>query len=273
MILIEIIGCTSAGKTTLAGCLRNAWRADHIDAVSDDDLVLGLCCLRWVRNEYLRRRLVDVVALPACLLVWRKRRRLFSMIAELSSNSPGSWRNKWNLARNALRKIGIHEIIRRRGRRREIVLVDNEGTLQAAHNLFVHVSAPPNFSDVVRFVESAPLPDVVVYVRHSASVLAERTLRRGHDRVPSRTRRDAEMFVRRAAAVFDKIAGEALIRSRLLIFDAETSRITAPAAPGDPLLEETSRLLSKALGLSVSREHRDSRGAPDLRPPVLANHA
>lgn len=99
---VELIGSTSSGKTTLTGAMEVAGRRRGLDVVNADDLVLALAGLRRVRGEFLRRRLVDLLALPICLRAFGRHREL------------GAFALRLNLARNALRKIGIFEVVRRR---------------------------------------------------------------------------------------------------------------------------------------------------------------
>jgi hypothetical protein len=140
-----------------------------------------------------------------------------------------------NLARNALRKVGIYDIVRRRRGAAEHVLVDNEGVLQAAHNLFVHVAREPDLAQVDAFADIAPVPDAVVYRRVDASTLRERTVARGHKRVPGGTVAAADRFVERAEAVFDRLTSHPRVRSRLVVAEG-TSPVVVAQCGGDPQL-------------------------------------
>src|SRR5712692_4203049 len=142
---IELMGCTGAGKSTLARSVLQTFRAHGIDAWLGDEFVLKQVGLNWVRSGLARTLLVDLCSFFACLFTWRSNHEFYVFSVLIILWLPGSvaWPEKLNLVRNVLKKVGIYEIIRRRISDREVVLVD-EGTLQAAHNLFVHVSVPAN---------------------------------------------------------------------------------------------------------------------------------
>jgi len=244
---LEVIGCTSAGKSTLTRAVEQAGRQLGIDVVTGDDLVLKLVALDWVRNEFLRRRLVDGPALLACLLTWRRHRALLRFALDLSRRSPGSWARKLNLARNAFRKVGLFEIVRWRRRAGQLVLVDNEGVLHAAHNLFVHISREAADSDLKAFLDLAPLPDAVLYVRETEDVLLARTLARGHKRVPAGSEEDARRFVVRALRVFETLTRHPGVRERLVCVDGGQSVVLD--AESDSRLRELADLVRAGVGV------------------------
>lgn len=232
---VEVIGPTSAGKSTLTRAIKEACRQRGIDVTDGDDLVLRQVALHWVRGEFLRRRLVDVPALLACLFGWGARRELCALALDVSRRSPGGWTRKLNQVRNALRKIGIFEIVHRRRREGQLVIVDNEGVLQAAH-LFAHVSAEINVGAIAAFLRVAPLPDAVIYVQEDERVLTARTLARGHRRVPRGSADAAARFVSRAQQVFETVTCEPAIRRRLVVVGADRGVRIPPEAAGDPRL-------------------------------------
>ena len=246
---VEVIGATSAGKSTLTRALEEACRRRGIDATNSDDLALAPLGLERVAGEFLRRRLVDAPALLACLGSWRRHRELCSLALAASRRAPGGWTRRLNLARNALRKIGLHEIVRRRGGNR-LVLVDNEGVLQAAHNLFVHVAAESSDADLTAFMRLAPLPDAVVYVEEVEEVLVARTLARGHRRVPAGSAEGAARFVSRAVRVFETITTAPAVRARLVVVGPDRSVRLAPEAKGDPRLLTLTGLVREAVALA-----------------------
>src|SRR5574341_834331 len=198
---IELIGCTSAGKTTLAQKIVDVGKRQGIDITLGDDFVLQSLRLDWVQNEFIRRRFLEICAAFICLRHWRKYREFCRFVFRVVFQAPGSWFYKANLARIVLRKIGIHDIIRRLSSESQMVLVDNEGIVQAAHSLFVNSNGRLN-GGLSNFIESAPLPDVVAYLRQSESILLERTLKRGHPRIRARSLHKVQHFVKQAAKTF-----------------------------------------------------------------------
>ena len=59
---IELIGSTSAGKTTLAKKMVEAGKNNGVYVSLSDDFMLEQLHLSWVKNDFVRRRLVEMVA-------------------------------------------------------------------------------------------------------------------------------------------------------------------------------------------------------------------
>src|SRR5512134_2259652 len=111
---VEVIGCTSSGKTTLTRALERVGRARGLAVWNGDDFVLGTLGLGWIEGEFLRRRVVDAISLPACFRARHAYRDLLRLALGVSRTTPGSWTARLNVARNASRKVGIYDIVRRR---------------------------------------------------------------------------------------------------------------------------------------------------------------
>lgn len=226
-MLIELIGCTSAGKSTLARDILRACRERDIELLMGDDFVLKQVRLDWVKGSLARTLLMDLLLSFVCLVTWQNNLEFCAFAGQIILRLPIGRLEKLNMARNVLKKIGVYEIIRRRGSDQQVVLVD-EGTLHAAHYLFVHVSVPPNASDVATFARLAPLPDVAIYVRQSEVVLIERTLKRGHKRIPDCSYAKVEIFIKRAVETFDKLVEQPMIERRLLVVDNQRQHCIRP---------------------------------------------
>lgn len=231
---IELIGCTSAGKSTLAGNVLAACRQQGVEILLGDEFVLRQWHLQWVRSRPVRSLLVNGVGLLASLLTWRKNRALYRFAALVLFRLSIPRVERLQLLRNVLKKLGVYEIIRRRSSNRQVILVD-EGTLQIAHNLFVHASAAVDPALIPEFAAIVPLPDVVVYLRQPEELLVERIVERGHSRLPDRSDAQVTRFVRQAIAVFDQLVQQPAVAARVLITVGEDSRIEA-ALRGDGLM-------------------------------------
>lgn len=198
-------------------------------AVTGDDFVLEQTHLNWVKGYLFRTLLVDLLAMSACLATWRTNLSFYRLTLQSIWQLPAAvgWFERLNIARNVFKKVGIHKIICWRDSEQQIVLLD-EGTLQTAHYLFVHVSIEPNASHLSTFTQLVPLPQVIVYVRNEADTLIERTLSRGHKRIRHRSPAEKALFVERAMNTFDNLTQSSKLRSRLLILDAEQSLVIVP---------------------------------------------
>ncbi|MCB0064661.1 MAG: hypothetical protein KDE19_21205 [Caldilineaceae bacterium] len=230
---IELIGCTSAGKSTLIAQLRRTVATQPFPVVTGYDYVLQQCGLGWVQPHKVRMALLNTVALIACLLdlgtYWRALRYAQQIIAQLPATV--SWGTKLNLARLVMRNLGIDTLLRWFTRRdtQTLVLAD-EGTLQAVHYLFVHLAAPPDLEAVARWVTLVPLPDLVIHLQQSPAVLIERTVARGHGRIAEPTVAQVTCFIERAVAVFDRLTAHPLLHGQLLAVDAAQASTLDPSA-------------------------------------------
>jgi hypothetical protein len=253
VIHVELIGCTGAGKSTLLTQMLRACRDKSIEAWPGDDFVLSQVGAHRLTSRVARTLLVDLLSLLACLRSGRRNRRVCLFAMRVVWRVPAPRLQKLNLTRNVLKKIGIYEIIRAGKHRPGIVIVD-EGTLHAAHNLFVHLSVPPNGDEVAEFADAVPLPDVAVHVAQRPSVLIERTLARGHSRIPARDRADVERFVLRALVTFDTLGRQPAVETRLVRVDPQARAVAAPSGSLDPGLAAVADLVRHGLAPSAAME-------------------
>lgn len=235
---VELIGSTSSGKSTLAAQMLQTFRAAGIDAVASDSFVLQQVRLNWVGSDLLRTLLLDVCSLGMCLATWRTNRGFYRFVlSKVRSLPPKVGRyERYNLLRNVFKKAGIFEIIKRRGAHRDIILVD-EGTLQSAHNLFVHVSQPFDRDEIAAFAALVQLPDAVLYVAQAQATLIERTARRGHKRIPKDSPAAVSVFVQRAVETFDSLMQELITRGRLRHADEDGALFVRPNLPPSPAVD------------------------------------
>ncbi len=252
MTCIELIGCTSAGKSTLASHILEACHANGIDVALGEDFALKQTHLDWVKNTSARAVLVNLVAVLAALGSWRNL-EFYRFAMRVVSQLPDSVRGaeKRYISRNIFKNIGIYEIARRRVSSRQIVLLD-EGPLHTSQALFVHLSAGPKETDLSTFTRLVPLPDVAIYLRQDESVLIERTLARGHKRIPGGSRILAERFIRCAVGVFDYLIQYPAIEQRLLMVDGNQTITVPQPAQNDSPRALALKILQTGLGITDS---------------------
>jgi thymidylate kinase len=92
----------------------------------------------------------------------------------------------------------------------------DEGSVHAAHNLFVHANSSPRRSDIVFFAHQIPKPDLIIYVKTPVEIMVSRTLQRGHHRVGN-IEHDIRKFVANAVSSFEILASLDVIKERLII--------------------------------------------------------
>ena len=223
---IELIGCTSAGKSTLTRSILQACHEQGPGILSGNDFVLKQVRLNWVKSHLPRTLLVDLVALFVCLVTWRSNLKFYLFATRLLFQLPIPRLERLNLLRNVLKKIGIYEVIRIRSTDQQVILVD-EGVLQAAHNLFVHVSVQMKTEDLSTFAELIPLPDAIIYLRQPESRLIDRIMKRGHKRIPDHSHGNVVRFVKRAVTTFDQLVQHPAVESRVVVVDGSQDAIMA----------------------------------------------
>jgi len=253
-MLIELIGCTSAGKSTLAKKIVQDCHERGIGISMGDDHVLRLLRMNRVENRVLRTLLLDLVAYTGCLIGCWKYRQLYAYITrtilKLPRNVP--FFQRLNIARNAFKKIGISELIRRTVRDAQIVMMD-EGAVHTVHYLFVHVSIEPRPDDLLAFLELVPLPDVAVYLQQDETALIQRVRRRGHGRIRNATHSKVERFVQHAVYTFEYLVKHPRLRERLLVVNSQKTvvvpqeHLTAPAAIVLDILDRVLRFQQQGL--------------------------
>lgn len=242
---IELFGCTSAGKSTLIASTLEASRQQTLNVCTGDDFVLRQVRLERLQSRLLRSLVIDCVALATYWVSSRRYRDFWRLARRHLRSHEAPPFERLNLWRNTLKKMGIFELVRRCKNDDEIVLVD-EGTIHAAHNLFVHDADPPSGA-VKPFLELVPLPEVAVYVVQRQTTMVERTLSRGHPRLADKPREDVERFVRIATATFDEVIRDETLKERLLVVDLADMHVLDSSSSRSARLMQAARLIENAL--------------------------
>lgn len=200
-MLVEFIGCTGSGKSTIA--------ANVIEKLADSGIKVNSVNVGGSIK-------MDFVTFP--WFIWFAMHNLdFCVsVAKTSVRDADSTLIGLNLFRNVAKKMGMYELLKRK--KVSQLIIWDEGTLHAAHNLFVHVNSAPRPADITEFVRKVPKPDLVVYIRTPMEITVRRTLDRGHRRVKC-SLPDIRSFVSHAHKVFDALASVEVIQDRLLVVD------------------------------------------------------
>jgi hypothetical protein len=162
------------------------------------------------------------------------------------------------LLRNIIKKRGIYEIVRLRSSDDQIILFD-EGVLHVAHNLFVHGSVEVDHAYLSTFADLVPLPDVVVYLKQPEKLLIDRTMKRGHKRIPDRSYRCIAPFIKQAVATFDRLVQYPPVQKKLLIIGDEQLAPAVTHDSGKPVID-----------LALKIIQRDFMSAVDCQPAEIS---
>ncbi|MCI0562553.1 MAG: hypothetical protein MN733_29050 [Nitrososphaera sp.] len=215
-MIIEFIGSTGAGKTTLISEVQRRL-AEQAQAVTSFDLVADLLGLRRVTNPTIRNLIQDLVGLPFFVGSLYQHRAFVVFTLKTLACHKSSIFSILNYLRSIVRKVGMYEIVKRYNHDR-IILVD-EGTILSAHLLFVFTSTIYSQKDIEKFASLVPLPELVVYIKAPVDSLVQRSLRRSDARKEMRSKNQilVEKYVSRAAEMFDRLTETKRIRDRVLI--------------------------------------------------------
>ncbi len=245
--MIEFIGSTGAGKTTLI--LEVQRKLTGIAEVSTAfHLIAVPLGAQGVVHPTAQNLIQELVGFPFFLFSLRGNTRFLIFALKMLARHSGFTFFTVNYLRSLERTIGVYEVIRRYARGR-VVLVD-EGTVLSAHNIFVYTDAPYSSEEIAEFASLVPLPDLIVYVKAPIDTLIQRSLQRSDPPKEMRSKDPAliEKYIRRADAIFEQLAKAEKIRSRLLIVEnpqltsnersavvdyvSEFIRSNAPCTPG-----------------------------------------
>jgi thymidylate kinase len=250
-MIVEFIGSTGAGKTTLIKRILSLCEREGLKAVVGTDFVLKQSRLNGIKSQLMRAVFINLISLFVALAAWRNNFVFYRFVLRIILKLPGTvpWLERLLLTKNILIRIGIYEMTRYHGADRQIYLVD-EGTLHVAHSLFVHVAGEANSHDLPTFARLVPLPNVAVYLRQDETVLIERILARGHQRVPDHSLADAAHFIKQAVDVFDELVQNAVIKEILIVADGAQKTVTTL---GSGVPNSVARLVQAGLQTSAEK--------------------
>jgi thymidylate kinase len=217
-MIVEFVGCTGAGKTTLAREVR-AHAPFRDRPVIGSGIVLDRPLLRNVTNPTAANLIQDVAGLPYFLRAARRDWPFLKLSRHLLREHAPSRFDELMNTRSVMRRIGMFELARQRARGRTVLI--DEGTVLIAYHLFVYSTAETSGPQLDRFAALVPLPDRIVYVKAEVPALVERAQAR-----PDRRRQlsglpaaSVAAWIERAAGVFDRVAADPRVRDRVLVVD------------------------------------------------------
>ena len=217
-MIVEFIGSTGAGKTTLINAVHR--RLEETSRVTTSiDLATGLLGLRGVTNPTLQNLIMELVSLPVFILTLYRHNEFIRHTVKLFWRKTGFSIQTIHNLRSLERKIGMYEITKHLGKD-QIILVD-EGPILAAH-MFISAGNTYTPEEITRFTDLLPLPDLIVYIRASVDTIIERTVRRVDPprEVDLKNPARMETYIKRTVALFDQLTQAENIRPRLLVVES-----------------------------------------------------
>lgn len=213
-MIVELIGCTGSGKSTLADALVARWPEG--DAIRLHELALT-GPLRGVTHPTAVNVAQEVAALPSLTAAARRRAPFLSYAARTLVRTAPTPLHRANRLRGVARRVGMLELATRRHGGR--CVVSDEGTVLLAYMLVLDGTLSST-TDLERFAELVPLPDLIVHVSSPIDELVRRArLRADRKRQLGGTSApELEALLRRTVDVFDALATHPRIARRLVPF-------------------------------------------------------
>jgi len=221
-MIIEFIGSTGAGKTTLISAVRGRL-AQTTEVTTSFELVASPLGLGRVTNLTARNLIQELVGFPFFIGSLSRHKAFIIFIVRMLARQASFSFFTINNLRSLERKIAVDEILKRR-QHNKIILVD-EGPLLLAHNVFVYSGVHYTDEEFARFAALVPLPDIIIYIKAPLDMLVQRSLLRADPprEMKSRNRGLVEKHINRALKMFDQLVAAENIQCRLLIVENSDS--------------------------------------------------
>jgi len=218
-MIVELIGCAGAGKTTLRNVIcEQGIRGQKVIAMPD--LLLQRPVLRSVAHPTAVNVVQELGSLPFLLGALPDERPFLAFARRTLWGHAASRFDRLNGMRGVLRKVGMFHLARKRAR--DAIVLSDEGTLLSSYNLFVATKTDFGEVDLARFADLAPMPDLVVYVRAPVESLVERARSRPDPRRQhvGMGAAEIEADVRRTVELFDLLVQTVPVAGRVTIVES-----------------------------------------------------
>lgn len=217
-MIVEFIGSTGAGKTTLIGEVQDRL-GERDEVVTSFDIVAERLGLRGITNPTAKNIIQEMVGFPFFIRSLGRHKEFVLFALRMLARQAGLTLFTINNLRSLERKIGVYEIIRQK-KNDQTILVD-EGTVLVAHNVFVYTDVNYSSEEITRFASLVPLPDVIIYIKAPVDILIQRSLIRTNPprEIKSKNPELVEKYVNRAVNMFDQLVESENIQCRLLMVE------------------------------------------------------
>lgn len=222
-MIIEFIGCTGVGKTTLISEVQTRLsKTTHV--TTSFDLVAAPLGLNNVSSRMMRNFIQEIAVLPVFIRTLRRNKAVIAYVVSMLRRHANISIFTINNLRGIERQIGVYEKIKKY-ENNSIILVD-EGTVHLAHKIFVFNDRVYTPDEITWFANLIPVPDLIVYLRAPVENIIQRTLNRSDPpREIRKNRHLTEEYINRAVAIFEQIILAENIKGRLLVVENPNANI------------------------------------------------
>jgi thymidylate kinase len=249
-LIIEWIGCSGTGKSTLSEEVYKNLHSSGINAQKPLEVFLGKTFSQFITNETLQNLFLDLIVLPWSICSIAKHRHFLKYCLNILKRDYSSLKVRIKLIRSILRKMGLHVFFNNFCSTKQTILVD-EGTVHIAHLLFANgdkVNVSPN--DIKKFCELVPTPDLIIHIMAPESEVIARTLKR-KDKPIAETSPDAlKQFIALGQEIFK-------IMSHLNPWDKKTITFSNPDKASKNMQEEALNITNQIMNIFSSLKNEN----------------
>ena len=217
-MIVEFIGSTGAGKTTLvSGVCESLSRRTGV--TTSFDFIASPVGLQSIRHPTARNIIQEVVGLPYLIRSLPQNKASVEFSMRMLSHRTHTATMLVSNVRSLVRKFGVFEASRRKCCD-TIILVD-EGTVHLSHILFGYDYSRFSHEQITEFARLIPLPDFIIYIRAPLESLIERTLNRIDPPLEMRFRDRGEIAGCLADTIdmFDQLVASEEMKDRVLVVE------------------------------------------------------
>ena len=222
-MLIEFIGCTGAGKTTLVKGVKDRLLSLGLDAISSTHFIAETTGTYWIKSERLQNVALSFILCPWFIKAFRfYRSYIFFALRTICCNTTPIL-DRVNRIRHVVRLLGGNELLRGSCQGNRFVLID-EGAIGSAHHVLVGIHHSPMEEDILTFANLVPIPDLVIHVDTPVRIALERTLRRPDPPIGIKSVTLVEEFIKHGRDVFEIFSGHRNLDGRFMTVTNRTQK-------------------------------------------------
>jgi thymidylate kinase len=201
-LIIEWIGCSGTGKSTLCEGVYKTLLASGIEARRPLEIFLGRSIAKSISSERIRNIALDFLILPWSICSAIKYRKFLTYCLGILNKDYSSYSLKLKLLRSILRKTGLHVFLSSCYNDRKLILFD-EGTVHIAHLLFANGNKNSIAEkEIAKFCEQVPAPDLIVHIMAPEPEVIKRTLDRKDKPITNTSPDSIKRFIRLSQETF-----------------------------------------------------------------------
>ena len=176
-MLIEVIGCSSSGKTTFLKELQYSCKESGMDIYFPENVITSSVVSKLPRDRIIKAILVDSMLMPFIIAYALKNIHLWLRYLIICLKRPDDLYTRLNVFRNYIKKISMYYYLRKTKHNNKIIIFD-EGPFHGFASLFAYYQSPPETKLVKKYLEHLLTCDLIVFLDVSEVIIAERAMRR-----------------------------------------------------------------------------------------------